>query len=725
MKKYLLYFFLAFFFGAGAQVKPDSLQRLLNAAQADTEKVKLLLKIAMHYGSNDPEKALAYASRAAALAESAHFDQDTVVNAGFKAMAYRSQGMAHYFLGDYPKAIERLNKAVNLFEKAGDGEGLAGAYGWLGNTYYSKADFEKALEALLRALKIQEKLNNRAGIGASMNGIANIYHRQHNLAKALEYYFKSLVIKRETTDSVNVAYCYNNIGLAYAEAGNLAQSLEYHLKCLRLVEKHQDKKGMANSYGNIGELYMKQEKFADALTYLFKSLAISQEISDRNGIAASYYAIGLARSAMGELKKALEALAQALAVSQEIGDLDATKDAHRELALVYKRLGDYPFALRHLENYMQIKDSLMNEGNIRNLEEMQTRFETEKKEQEIQLLQKDQHIRELQLSEQQANINRQRIVIYSATGGLLLVVALIFFIWKSYREKQRINTGLERKNKEIHLQKELIEEKNTLITDSIDYARNIQQAILPSDQAICAHLPDAFIFFQPKDIVSGDFYWMKACPGDKVLFAAVDCTGHGVPGAFMSVMAYNMLENILADKHITQPALILDALNRSVLETLRQDNENATAKYGMDISLICWDKRAMQVEFAGAHNPLLIVSSQAQAGGRVAQAAATPLSLTEVKADKTTMGLAREKFTGHTFPVNRGDMLYLFTDGYADQKGGPQRKKFFGASLRNLLKDISHLPCGEQRQKLSDTLEAWKGSCEQIDDILVTGVRIT
>jgi serine phosphatase RsbU (regulator of sigma subunit) len=726
MRSAALYALLLLALCMRSQQKADSLGAALKTATSDTDKVRILIQLAGQFGSNDPEHGLKYCKQALEIVSNPHFDTSVIANKRFSGTAYRSKAVYQYFMGDYAGALQNLRVAIRIFNQTAFAEGAASAYGWLGNTYYSQGDFQHALDALLHALRLQETLQDQRGIAGALNGIANIYHRQHNLPKALEYYFKSLAVRSATHDSVNIAYAYNNIGLAYAEADSLAKALEYHQKCLQLVTAHNDKKGMANSYANIGEVYMKQAKYSEALSYLDKSLAISREISDRGGTGASHYTIGLVFSKMGDLQKALSAFGQSLAIAKEIGDLDASKDSHLELALTYKRMGNYPAALEAYEQYMHLKDSLMNEGNIRNLEEMQTRFETEKKEQEIQLLQKDQNIRELQISEQQANIKRQRILLYSALGGLLLVMALVFFIWKSYREKKKINTGLARKNVEINLQKKLIEEKNTLITDSIDYARNIQNAILPSHQAICAHLPESFILFQPKDIVSGDFYWMKTFDDERVLFAAVDCTGHGVPGAFMSVMAYNMLENIISEHPAAQPSQLLDELNRSVLETLRQDNENGTAKYGMDISLVCWHKRQQKIEFAGAHNPLLIVRADAAAGAsrQPARAARAQASLTELKADKTTMGLARDKFTNHTFGAQAGDMLYIFTDGYADQKGGPHNKKFFGATLRNLLQEVSQLPCAEQHRVLAGTLADWKGPNEQIDDILVMGVRI-
>jgi len=691
-----------------AQSKIDSLTKALAYAKQDTDKIKALVQLALLSGSNEPEKAFAYASRAVEICEKPGYDTSSHSARNCMGAAYRNLGVACYFLGNYSTALVKLNKARRLFKELKNLPGLASIYGWIGNTYYSKGDFEKALEAMLVSLKLHEETGNKTGTAGVLNGIANIYHIQANFKKALEYYFLSLKIRLTTNDSISAAYTYNNLGLVYMQADSLDKALIYHFKCLRMVEKFQDRKGMENSYGNIGEIYATKKNYTNALAYQLKSLKISEQISDRIGISASYSGIGKIYVKMNDLRKALSCFEKGLAPAKESGNKEGMKDCYHELASTHYALGNFEQAMRNFEQYTLIKDSLMNQSNMENLQEMQTRFDTEKKEQEIQLLQKDQNILELQLSQQQADINRQRIVIYSFIGGFLLILGLVFFIWKSYREKKKINVGLERKNIEIGVQKKEIEEKNNFITDSIDYARTIQNAILPTDEMMARHFPGSFILFQPKDIVSGDFYWLNEGDHEKTWFATVDCTGHGVPGAFMSVMAYNMLENIVADKRFSTPALVLDELNWQVLHALRQESVSASAKYGMDISLIAVDKKNTKLEFAGAHNPLCLIRDG---------------SLAEFRADQTTIGMAREKFTNHTLEIQKSDTIYLFTDGYADQKGGPANEKLFVSEFKKSLVELALKKMTEQKESLLETLTDWKGGHEQVDDILVAGIR--
>ncbi|MES2591511.1 MAG: GAF domain-containing protein [Bacteroidota bacterium] len=268
------------------------------------------------------------------------------------------------------------------------------------------------------------------------------------------------------------------------------------------------------------------------------------------------------------------------------------------------------------------------------------------------------------------------------------------------------------RTKEIEKQKTLVEEKNQKITDSINYALRIQQAILPTEQMISSLLPDSFILFKPKAIVSGDFYWAHAIDKHQVLVAAVDCTGHGVPGAFMSIMGYNLLEQIVKEQKIHEPALILNELSKLVVDSLKQTNEVGSIKEGMDIALCKINYRDLELEYAGAHNALNYIREGV---------------LTEIKADNRAIGITLANstpFTNHKMELKKGDCLYIFSDGYADQKGGPNNKKFYYQSFRQLLLDTHSLSMEKQGQRLEEIIQEWKGEKEQIDDMLIIGLHI-
>lgn len=271
---------------------------------------------------------------------------------------------------------------------------------------------------------------------------------------------------------------------------------------------------------------------------------------------------------------------------------------------------------------------------------------------------------------------------------------------------------IKARTQEIENQKILVEEKNLKITDSISYALRIQQAILPSQQMISSILPDSFIFFKPKDIVSGDFYWAHPIDQHQILFAAVDCTGHGVPGAFMSIMGYNLLEQIVKEQKIYEPAHILNELSSSVIRALKQTAQVGSIKEGMDIALCKIDYKNYELEYSGAHNPLTLIRNK---------------TIVEIKANRKAIGISSANptsFSNHKIKLEKGDCIYIFSDGFADQKGGANNEKFFYQPFRELLLSIHEQSMNEQEQTLEKVIYEWIGEREQIDDMLIIGVRV-
>lgn len=284
------------------------------------------------------------------------------------------------------------------------------------------------------------------------------------------------------------------------------------------------------------------------------------------------------------------------------------------------------------------------------------------------------------------------------------------------RLKDEINIELEKqvreRTAEIVAQKEIIEAKNKDITDSIIYTRKIQDAVLAPIASLKNYFPDSFIYYQPKDIVSGDFYWFGK-RGEKIVVAAADCTGHGVPGAFMAMLGNTLLNEIVNEKGIMVPSVVLELLRAGIINALKQDKERSDTKDGMDIALICFDKLNNTLEYAGAKNPLYIIRNN---------------ELNEIKADRFPVGVYSkdelQQFRNHSQKVQTNDCIYIFTDGIADQFGGAEEKKFKYARLRELLLKICPLEMSAQKNNLQDVFENWKNGFEQVDDVLVIGIRI-
>jgi len=324
---------------------------------------------------------------------------------------------------------------------------------------------------------------------------------------------------------------------------------------------------------------------------------------------------------------------------------------------------------------------------------------------------------------------------FIALIALIIIALVITFIKvreKSLiKEKEFLEEKVEERTAEVVQQSQELERKNKDIIDSITYAKRIQDAILPTGEMFTNQLSQTFILYNPKDIVSGDFYWLANKDG-KSLFAAVDCTGHGVPGAFMSIVGYNLLDKIVGEYGVTEPDKILNQLNKGVSDTLRQEIDSDEINDGMDISLCSFDKKTNILEYSGAYNPLYIVSDkkiEVIAGDEIEPVMTDDngLMLYEVKANRFPIGSYSEGeniFSNHTFKLSKGDTVYLFSDGYADQFGGPKGKKFRYKQFKQLLLSINAHGMNEQYKILDETFINWTGDLEQIDDVIVIGSRL-
>lgn len=317
-------------------------------------------------------------------------------------------------------------------------------------------------------------------------------------------------------------------------------------------------------------------------------------------------------------------------------------------------------------------------------------------------------------------LSTQEILI---NGGMLVATVAIIscvLIHSRYTltKKEIIaRLALAASNKQLEMKNDIIEEKNKDITDSINYAKKIQEAILPAKELKEKLFPGSFILFLPRDIVSGDFYWYSEKNGKK-LIAAVDCTGHGVPGAFMSMIGNAFLNQIVNEKGYTQPAEILNQLRILIIAALKQDGTSGENQDGMDISLLSFDMEKGIVEFAGANNPLWIASAAPGETGAV---------LREIKGNKQPIGIYSGDpmpFTNYQIELVKGESYYIFTDGFADQMGGTTGKKFRYKSFRELILSMHHQPMKEQGAIMQKTIKEWKGLLDQTDDILVIGIKV-
>ncbi len=496
-------------------------------------------------------------------------------------------------------------------------------------------------------------------------------------------------IADELGDKNKTAIYYGDIGTVYLSQKEYARSLYYLSKALAMDSAAGNLDGVGRHLGNIGVCYDEQKEYSKALDYYFRSLKLKEELGQKNEVASTLGNIGSLYASTKQYAEAEKYLLQALAMDTAMGSLEGIMDVEKNLSELFERTGKPAPALSHYKKFMIAKDSLFNEEKNKEITRRELTYEFDKKEAEQAA------DRQRQEAAAEAEKKKQKIVLWSVVCCLLLVVGFAFFIFRSL--------GTTRK------QKKIIEEKNKDITDSINYAKRIQEAILPPKEIKYKIFPEAFVLFLPKDIVSGDFYWFAEKNGRRII-AAIDCTGHGVPGGFMSMIGNTFLNTIVNEKEITQPDKILNELREMVIESLKQTEE--TGKDGMDIALLSFDDKNSLVEFAGANNPVVHISA-----GKTSM----------IKSDKQPIGYYNQNhkpFSLHKINYKKGDSFYIFSDGYADQFGGDKGKKFKEKKLFELFASIQTIPMRSQEETLLKTFNDWKGNLEQVDDVLVIGVKV-
>ncbi len=633
-------------------------------------------------------------------------------------------------------SIDLLQGAIQLSNKSKDTTGLARSYHSLGTIFYFQAKYPEALDNFLKSLKIREFIKDSINIAKGYNNVALIHFEQDNIEQSLFYHQKSIDIKLKLNDKAGLASSYGNIGNIYfkqakkysekAETKQLADSLfnaslNQHLKAQFLQEEVvRDKPdlsnvlfGLSGTYNNIGNVfferallgYSRDENLKDALLFHQRALKIQDTINDLRGASHSYINIAGVYEKTKRHQEALYNYQKALSL---IGDLDlkeSKKAIYEGLSNMYEVLGDKGNALSYYKKFVAIKDSIIDDVKHEQIAEMQARYDTEKKEQEILLLNKNQKLKETELEREK--ILKRSFSIGLALAALLGVCILIILIvvWNRYKLKNTISKKLEEQNLIIAL-------KNKEVTDSIKYAKRIQEAILPPDTLMQKLFPEHFVLYKPKDIVSGDFYWAEQF-GNKYFLATVDCTGHGVPGAFMSIVGNNLLNQAVNLYGIDKPSLILDNVNKELYKILHQTYEDSTVKDGMDLSLIAINPKTLVMEYAGAFNPVWILRNE---------------KMIELKGDKFPVGAFvgedLKRFTQVDFQLQKGDIVYLFTDGYADQFGGEKGKKFKYRQLESKLLEIHTQQMQKQKTILETTFENWRGTLEQVDDVCIVAVKI-
>lgn len=637
--------------------KIDSLKTRLKTETVDSNLQHIYSSLGWLLKNTYTDSSLSYEKKALILAKKLKSERRI-------ATSLNHLGVIFWIKGEYDKAIENTLSGLEIFEKLGMEKDVSDSYTNLSLIYSMTKNYTKATNYALKSIKIREKLKDENLIASAYQNLGCVYYQAGFKDKATESFIKASYYQEKTLDKEGLSGTYNNIAVIFQEQKQHILALKYYEKALEIYNTGNNKLGLSNTYSNMAQLYILTKKFPKAKIYLDKAMLLANELQSKKSFEGLYFAYSDWHIAQKEYQKGFEYFKLASAIKDSLSDAERNKQSA----------------------------------------DAQAKFDSNEKDKEIQLLNKDKALQEIEIGRQTAESEKQQAQRNVFILGFVMLLALVIFVYRGYREKKKDNIIIES-------QKALVEEKNKDITDSINYAKRIQEAILPTLELKNKLFPSSLVLFEPRDIVSGDFFWFAEKKGKKII-AAVDCTGHGVPGAFMSMIGTAFLNEIVNGKDITKPSKILDNLRERIIVSLKQNGIEGENRDGMDISLLCFDENNSTVEFAGANNPLWIISNG---------------KLIEIKGNKQPIGFYEgplTPFTQHTIELNKGDTLFLLTDGYADQFGGSNGKKFKYKQLQNYLISEQHHTMPELEEKLKKKFHEWKGDLEQVDDVLLIGIRV-
>ena len=665
--KFIVLFFIFLSVNYFAWNPVDSLRNMINSGNSDSLKVAVFIKYTYTYG-NEPETVLGLISELVNYTEK-------IADEKTKALALRKIGIVYGSQGYFDKALEYTLLSAIIFEKIKDYYGLAHCYNNIGSNYSSKGSltndplyYSRSIEYHLKCILLRQEMGDTATqIQNSYNNIADAYLAMGDFKKSLEYFNKAYAIYVRTTKDVeglklinlNLGSVYFKMGLKENNAEHYKKSLSYYQLLLNDYKKdHQPNEYYAETLTNMGRIYVETGKISDGIDYLLNGFKMSVEIKNKSRILS----------------------------------------AAEQLVISFEQKGDYKQADEYLHIYNSIKDTLLNEKNKSNVEQMQALYQSSQKDREIEKLNANKEI-------QDAKMYRQRVIIFSTIGGILLILIFGFVLLSRYNLKKKANLKLTDAYQKIEI-------KNRQITDSINYSKRIQNAILPPTSLINEHLKSFFLFYSPKDIVSGDFYWFSS-HHDKIFFIAADCTGHGVPGALMSMIGNTLLNEIINQKNITDPGQILHHLNNGVMNALHQnDNDLLTQDDGMDISVCCIDKNHNVLKYAAANHSIFIKNKNC---------------VTELKGDIYSIGgnmaITDKYFVSNEYKIDGDCYVIMSTDGYYDQFGGKNDTKYLVSRFEEWILNTD-FEKEDPTTKLKIAFENWKGPRKQTDDVLVAGFKI-
>lgn len=646
---------------------------------------------------------------------------------------YKIKGDIYRTTDNYIKALEELSISLDYYKKSRNSKGIASIHNRMGAAYRLQGKYPEALEHYFEALKDYQSIEFKQGISVTLNNIGIVYLYQKEYDKALDYYFKSLKLAQEANDEEGIGISYLNIGEIYHKKKDFNNAIDYYLKSLIIAKKKKDIDVIGVNYNEIGSIYTEQNNLSQAFIFLNEALKNFIELESKSRQAECELNLGQYYNKANNPTEAINHYKRALNLANETGSKEIYSNALLKLSEVYEKINNNSSALTYYKNFISVRDSMFNVENTKRSVQTELLYQFERKQEVLKIEQakKDTIVLE--------KTKRQKVFRNFLIAILALLIILIGFILSAYRDKQKANEILAsqqneilEKNEELLQQqeeilaqrdeiekksiilersKQIIAAKNERIISSIEYAQTIQQAVLPREEQIGNYFKDHFVIYLPKDIVSGDFFWFSA-EKDDVFVAVLDCTGHGVPGSFMSLIGNILLNQIVNEWHTHDPALILEYLHEKIRQALQQNETHSKSHASMDVCFVKANLKTHKITFVGANRPLYVIKNG---------------SLLKINGDKKSVGgfqrEAKRYFTNQEIQLDSDSRIYLTTDGYVDQMNS-EKRKFGPNQFLKLIEENSDKPMAAQKNILLNMFDIYKQGEEQIDDICILGINI-
>lgn len=618
------------------------------------------------------------------------------------------------------ESLEYLHQGLSLSKQLKDSASISWYLPVIVQAELETGNIGRAMEYALMSKSYFEQTHDTLSLIYSLLQLSAIHNQLGNITSSQECIDKSESLLSSARNNV-YSYAEAHIYMAQADLHIVNNKLDdAELYCQRALEilNSMDKLKALRVESKVAEILCKKRRYSQGENLLKRILPQQSDIGDFTGQAYGYLCLANLQKEKGRYTESMLNYRQCLRIANLAGLTDLVRHAYKGLSQVNSIVGDIASAYTNLSHYTRITDSLFNAQKISEANKLE---ENDTHRQHLELLQ----LKNMELENSKERINRQKRGQTFLVITIGLFIAIIILSVREYMHKRNANELLIAQKNVIEKQKKLADRRTKHLTESLNYAQRMQKAILMSSQSLQNIFPESFTLLIPKDIVSGDFYWIQQ-KDDSILFALADCTGHGVPGALMSVIGAYSLNKVVNDQQINSPGDVLQHVNSLFEEHLKQQDPNEIFD-GMDIALCSYNPKVRELKYSGANLPIHICRAN-----ELAQPTSTIIakgkthSLYSVRPTKQPIGsfFENKAFKNHSISLMEGDTIYLFTDGFSDQFGGPEGRKFKSLQLYKLILSITHLSLDEQKATLEKTFSSWKGNLTQVDDVGFLGIRV-